>query len=170
MIYYVPVFKSSRESRINKYLTFKDGRYFLFFILINQWEIWAIMSKLIYIIDDEKEVSELLRLTLETRNYRVKTGNDGEKCLALIKQKKPDLLILDLKMPKMNGYEVINALKSSKEYADIPIMVLTIITQGSTKTDEDWKRSLEVQEFVTKPFDPLEILKKVKNILEQDKS
>lgn len=128
------------------------------------------MSKLIYIIDDEKEVSELLRLALETRNYKVKTGNDGEKCMAMIKQKKPDLLILDLKMPKMNGYEVVNSLKSSKEYADIPIMVLTIITQGSTKTDEDWKRSLEVEDFITKPFDPLEILNRVKNILEKDKT
>jgi DNA-binding response OmpR family regulator len=128
------------------------------------------MSKLIYIIDDEKEVSELLRLALETRNYKVMTGNDGEKCMAMIKRKKPDLLILDLKMPKMNGYEVINALKSTREYADIPIMVLTIITQGSTKKDEDWKQSLEVEDFITKPFDPLEILNRVKNILEKDKT
>lgn len=128
------------------------------------------MGKLIYIIDDEKEVCELLRLTLETRNYKVKIGYNGETALAMIKDKKPDLLILDLKMPKMNGYEVINALKSQKEYADIPIMVLTIITKGSTKSDEDWKRSLEVEDFITKPFDPLEILKRVRNILEQDKT
>lgn len=124
------------------------------------------MGKLIYIIDDEKEVCELLRLTLETRNYTVKTGNNGETALAMIKDKKPDLLILDLKMPIMNGYEVINILKTQKEYSDIPIMVLTIITKGSTKSDEDWKRSLEIEDFITKPFDPLEILNRVKKILD----
>ena len=128
------------------------------------------MSKLIYIIDDEKEVCELLRLTLETRHYDVKIGHDGETCLEMVKKKKPDLLILDLKMPKMNGYELINSLKSSKEYADIPIMVLTIITQGSTKTDEDWKRSLGVEDFLTKPFEPLEMLQRVNKILETDDS
>ena len=128
------------------------------------------MGKLIYIIDDEKEVCELLRLTLETRDYEVHVGYDGETALAMIKNAIPDLLILDLKMPKMNGYEVINALKSQEKYSGIPIMVLTIITKGSNKSDEDWKQSLEVEAFITKPFDPLEILNRVKNILEPDKT
>ncbi|MBN1901706.1 response regulator [Candidatus Sumerlaeota bacterium] len=127
-------------------------------------------SKLIYIVDDEKEVSELLRLALETRNYNVKTGSDGEQAMTMVKQKKPDLLILDFKMPKMNGYEVVNALKSDKEYSDIPIMVLTIITQGSNRTDEDWKKSLGVDDFITKPFDPLVVVERVKHILEKNKT
>ena len=123
------------------------------------------MEKLIYVIDDEKEICELLRIAFESRDYKVETGFNGETALKMIKKKKPDLLILDLKMPKMNGYEVINQLKSEKEYADLPIMVLTSLTQGSRKSDEDWKRSLEVEDFITKPFDPLDILKRIQKII-----
>ena len=123
------------------------------------------MSKLIYVIDDEKEICELLRIAFESRDYAVETGFNGETALKMIKKKKPDLLILDLKMPKMNGYEVINQLKSEKEYADLPIMVLTSLTQGSRKSDEDWKKSLEVEDFITKPFDPLDILKRIQQII-----
>lgn len=123
------------------------------------------MDKLIYVIDDEKEICELLRIAFESRDYKVETGFNGETALKMIKKKKPDLLILDLKMPKMNGYEVINQLKSENEYADLPIMVLTSLTQGSRKSDEDWKQSLEVEDFITKPFDPLDILKRIQKII-----
>ena len=123
------------------------------------------MEKLIYVVDDEKEVCELLRIALESRGYKVRTAFDGEQALKLIKKRKPHLLILDLKMPKMNGYEVINHLKSSQDFADIPIMVLTSLTQGSRRSDEDWKKSLEVADFITKPFEPLDIIKRVKKII-----
>jgi len=123
------------------------------------------MAKLIYVIDDEKEICELLRITFESRDYKVETGYDGEAVLKMIEKQKPDLLILDLKMPKLNGYEVITRLKASKDYAQIPIMVLTSITQGSNKSDEEWKRSLDVEDFITKPFEPLDILKRVQKII-----
>ena len=123
------------------------------------------MAKLIYVIDDEKEICELLKITLESRNYNVQTGLNGEEALSMIKKKKPDLLILDLKMPKMNGYEVINHLKSADDTAGIPIMVLTSLTQGSKKKDEEWKASLKVQDFITKPFEPLDILKRIQTII-----
>jgi len=124
------------------------------------------MAKLIYVIDDEKEICELIRISFETRDYDVKIGFDGETALKMVEEKKPDLLILDLKMPKMNGYEVINRLKSTEKFADIPIVVLTSLTKGSTKTDEAWKQSLEVEDFITKPLEPLDILQRVKKILE----
>ncbi len=123
------------------------------------------MGKLIYVVDDEKEVCELLRIALETRGYKVRAAFDGEAALKLIKKKKPDLLILDLKMPKMNGYEVINYLRYSEKFADIPIMVLTSLTQASRRSDEDWKESLDVEDFITKPFEPLDIIKRVEKII-----
>ena len=122
-------------------------------------------AKLIYVIDDEREICELLRITFESRDYTVKTGYDGQTALKMIKKKKPDLLILDLKMPKMNGYEVLNNLKQDESYADIPVMVLTSLTQGSRKSDDDWRRSLDIEAFITKPFDPLDILKKAQKII-----
>ena len=123
------------------------------------------MSKLIYVVDDEKEICELLRIAFESREYRVETGYNGEMALKMIKRKKPDLLILDLKMPKLNGYEVLNFLKGSDKYSDIPIMVLTSLTKGTRKSDADWKKSLEVDDFITKPFDPLDILKRAQKII-----
>ena len=123
------------------------------------------MTKLIYVIDDEKEICELLRITFESRDYKVETGYDGESALKMIEKQMPDLLILDLKMPKLNGYEVITRLKASKDYDHIPIMVLTSLTQGSNKSDVEWKRSLGVEDFITKPFEPLDILKRVQQII-----
>ena len=123
------------------------------------------MSKLIYVIEDEKEVCEILRITFETRDYKVETGYDGETAIKMVEKKKPDLLILDLKIPKINGYEIINRFKSSPELAKIPIMVLTCLTQGSNKSDEEWKKSLGVEDFITKPFDPLDILKRAQQLI-----
>jgi CheY-like chemotaxis protein len=125
------------------------------------------MSKLIYIVDDEKEICELLRIVLESRNYIVQVGYDGEDALKMIEEKKPDLLIIDLRMPRINGYEVIARLKDTPETAQIPIMVLTSLTKGSRKSDEEWRKSLAVQDFITKPFEPLGILKRVQDIVGQ---
>jgi len=125
------------------------------------------MSKLIYIVDDEKEICELLRIVLESRNYAVQVGYDGEDALKMIEKKKPDLLIIDLMMPRKNGCEVIARLKDIPETAHIPIMVLTSLTKGSRKSDEEWKKSLAVQDFITKPFEPLGILKRVQDIVGQ---
>jgi CheY-like chemotaxis protein len=125
------------------------------------------MSKLIYIVDDEKEICELLRIVLESRNYEVQVGYDGEDALMMIEKKKPDLLIIDMMMPRKNGYEVIARLKNIPETAQIPIMVLTSLTKGSRKSDEEWKKSLAVQDFITKPFEPLGILKRVQEIVGQ---
>lgn len=124
------------------------------------------MSKLIYVVDDEKEICELIKIAFESRDFEVEMGFNGEDALNMVKKKKPDLLILDLKMPKMNGYEVLNYLKSSEDYRDLPIIVLTSLTQGSKKSDRDWKQSLEVADFITKPFEPLEVLNRVERVLQ----
>lgn len=123
------------------------------------------MSKLIYVVDDEKEICELLKLAFESRDYKVKVAYNGEEALKLIKKKAPDLLIIDLKMPKVNGYEVISYLKRSKQLSSIPIMVLTSLTQGTRKSDEEWRRSMDVSDFITKPFEPLDIIKRAEKFI-----
>ncbi len=123
------------------------------------------MGKLIYIVDDEKEICELLKIALETRKYQVQVGHNGDEAINMVHKKKPDLLMIDLKMPRMNGYEVIAALKSDKDLAEIPIMVMTSLTRGTGKSDEDWRKSLEVCDFISKPFDPVVIVQRVQGIL-----
>lgn len=118
-------------------------------------------KKTVYVVDDEKDVCELLKITLETRGLRVFCAHDGRAGLELLKSKRPDMLIIDLKMPKMNGYEVINAIKTDDHLKDLPIIVVTSLTQESNKTDDYWKKSLEVRDFITKPFSPIDLAKKV---------
>ncbi len=124
------------------------------------------MAETICVIDDDKEICELIRITLETRDYKVIEAYDGEKGLNLVKKKRPDLIILDLKLPKMNGYEVLNHLKNSAQFSNIPVIVLTVLTKGSRKSDEEWGKSMGVEDFITKPFDPLDILKRVRKLLD----
>jgi DNA-binding response OmpR family regulator len=124
------------------------------------------MAETICVIDDDRELCELIRITLETRGYKVIEAYDGEKGLNLIKKKEPDLIVLDLKMPKMNGYEVLNHLKNSAKLSTIPVIVLTVLTKGSRKSDEEWSKSTGVEDFITKPFDPLDLLKRVRKLLD----
>jgi two-component system alkaline phosphatase synthesis response regulator PhoP len=119
------------------------------------------MAKLVYILDDDREICELVKITLEARGYEVDEAYDGEESLAKIKAKKPNLVILDLKMPKLNGYELINAIRTDSKLADLPILVLTSLTKGSSKSDKEWADSLGVADFITKPFEPIDLIKRV---------
>lgn len=123
------------------------------------------MSNLIYIIDDNMELCELVKIALETKDYTVRFAMDGESGLKLMNKKSPDLLILDLKMPRINGFEIIQKMRSSSKLSKVPIIVLTVVTRGSRRPDEEWRKSLEVADFITKPFQPLDLLKRVDKIL-----
>ncbi len=123
------------------------------------------MSRLVYVFDDEESICELMRIALESRGYKVKTANDGVEGLAMIKQEKPDLIIVSIKLPKLNGYELVSELKMNADYSDIPIIVITSLTSESTRSDEEWKESLGVQDFISKPFEPLTLIKRIESIL-----
>ena len=123
------------------------------------------MSKLVYVLDDEEAVCEIIRIVLESRGYSVATADDGEKGLKMIKEKKPDILIVDLKMPKLNGYELISQLKLNPELADIPIIVITSLTTESEHSDEEWREKMGVQDFISKPFEPLELVERIEKII-----
>jgi DNA-binding response OmpR family regulator len=123
------------------------------------------MAKLVYVLDDDREICELMKITLEARGYEVGEAYDGEQGLDLIKKKTPDLVILDLKMPKLNGYELINRMRSDSTLTNVPIIVLTSLTKGSSRSDEEWAKSLGVQDFITKPFEPIDLIKRVESLV-----
>ena len=125
-------------------------------------------GNLVYMIDDDLELCELVKIALETRNYKVKYALDGEKGLKMLMKKPPDLLLLDIKMPKVTGYELLQKIHSTPKLADIPIIVLTVITKGSRKSDEEWRDSMDVSDFITKPFEPMDLLKRVDRILKEE--
>ena len=123
------------------------------------------MNYSVYVLDDEEPVCEIMRIVLESRGFRVKTATDGEKGLRLVLDEPPDILLVDIKMPKLNGFELINKLKNDPQYASIPIIIITSLTSESRRSDNEWKEKLGVQDFISKPFEPLEMVKRIEAIL-----
>jgi len=121
--------------------------------------------KKILIVDDEEELCELLRLTFEPKKHKVYTANDGEEGLKIAERRKPDLIILDIKMPKMNGYEFLGKMRAIPKIAVIPVVVMTSLTDDTNQSDEDWAKSLEVADFVSKPVEPFHLLERVEKLL-----
>jgi CheY-like chemotaxis protein len=128
-----------------------------------------IMDKQPYIIitDDDPDIVENLVTILGTRPYRLATARDGKQCLTLIKQERPDLLILDMLMPRMDGWGVIRELRSDPQYADLPIMVLTTVVEDASRRRYELEvgMAMEVQDYLQKPAKPLELLQRVEKLL-----
>ena len=116
------------------------------------------MPRSILIVDDEPHIRALLEQTLEDLEddgIELLTASDGAAALALIESERPDLVFLDVMMPRMNGYEVCRAVRS-----DLGLTYVTIVLLTAKGQDADRQRGLDVgaDEFRTKPFDPDEIL------------
>lgn len=123
------------------------------------------MLKKILVVDDEPAIVAVLKSRLLASNYKVVTASDGEECLEKMKSENPDLVILDLMMPKMDGYNVlivIKEMKDSLKIADIPIMVLT--ARGDAKVRE-LVEAEKIADYQVKPFKAEELLVKIKKIL-----
>ncbi len=127
------------------------------------------MDKQPYIIitDDDPDILDNLLTILGTQPYRLATARDGKQCLALIKQERPDLLILDLLMPRMDGWGVIRELRSDPQYATLPIMVLTTVIEDASRRRYELEvgMAMEVQDYVQKPAKPAELLQRVEKLL-----
>jgi DNA-binding response OmpR family regulator len=119
--------------------------------------------KKILIVDDEQDIVESLRFVLEAAGYNCYFAYDGEDGLRLAKDIEPDLIILDIMMPKINGYKISRLLKFDKKYKDIPIIMLTARSQESDKLIGE---ETGANEYITKPFDLNEIVAKVKGYLD----
>ncbi len=118
--------------------------------------------KKILIVDDEEYIRELVAATLSGSNYELITAEDGEEALNLARQEHPDLILLDIEMPKKDGYEVCRALKNDPTTSDIVIIMLTAHGQRG-----DMERGYEVgaDDYFVKPFSPTALLRKVEEIL-----
>ena len=121
----------------------------------------------ILVVDDEKQLVDLIKVRLETNDFEVLTAYDGQEGLARAKKENPDLIILDLMLPKMDGYKVCRMLKFDEKYRKIPIILFTAKAQ-----EEDVKLGEEVgaDAYVTKPFESQVLLDKIKELLDQQKT
>ena len=121
----------------------------------------------IMITDDDPDILENLTTILGTRPYRLATARDGKQCLALIKQERPDLLILDMLMPRMDGWGVIRELRGDPLYANLPIMVLTTVIEDASRRRYELEvgMAMDVQDYLQKPAKPAELLQRVEKLL-----
>jgi len=117
------------------------------------------MAKKILVVDDKLEIRNLLKSYMTQEGFEVVCANDGKEALFAARQSKPDLIILDLMMPEMSGYDFI---RSYSREADTPIIVLTARLEESDKVSG---LELGADDFVTKPFSPRELAARVRAVL-----
>jgi DNA-binding response OmpR family regulator len=117
---------------------------------------------LILVIEDESQILANVQEILELNDFSVITATDGEIGLELATTKKPDLIICDIMMPGLSGYEVLTELRKNPQSANIPLIFLTAKTERS---DIRQGMGLGADDYITKPFEPLEILEAVKSRL-----
>ena len=118
--------------------------------------------KKILIADDRPEVVELVRVTLEGEDYEIVDASNGEETLRKARLEKPDLVLLDVVMPKMDGFEVCRKLKKDPQTKEIPIIMLTAKGQ---EADKEKGREVGASGYITKPFSPSALLIKIEEIL-----
>lgn len=121
----------------------------------------------ILVVDDEPSIVELVRFTLEDADVRVVEASDGAEALILARRVKPDLVLLDVQMPRLDGLEVCRQLRREPAFARTPIIMLTAAGQQADRT-----RGLGAgaDEYLTKPFSPLALLALVEAFLPETRS
>jgi len=123
--------------------------------------------KKILIVDDEQDIVESLKFVLESYDYTCYCAYNGEDGLKLARDIIPDLIILDVMMPRINGYKISRLLKFDKKYKDIPILMVTARAQEEDKLIGE---ETGADEYITKPFDLDDVVKIVKKYLEREEN
>jgi len=119
------------------------------------------LSKIL-VIDDELNMRQLVKAILSDVGYQVLTANDGEKGLKLAELEKPDLILSDLRMPGVSGWDVLITLKNSQKLGEIPVIIMT----GAMPKGEEYRiRSMRAAGYLGKPFDVDELIRQVEQVL-----
>lgn len=122
-------------------------------------------KKVIVCIEDEPETTNLVQLILSRDGYEVLGADGGEEGLAMVREELPDLVLLDLMMPDMDGWQVYQLLKENEATRDIPVIVVTAKVQSIDKVLG--LQVAKVDDYITKPFRPEELSERVKYVLSQ---
>ncbi len=119
--------------------------------------------KTVLIVDDELDIVEAVKAILEEERYKVVTCGNGRDALKCLEDSKPDLAIVDIMMPVMNGYETIKAIRQRTDFSELPILIMSAITPSVKAKEYTWAG------FLKKPFSLHELLKQVHTLAPKDK-
>lgn len=121
----------------------------------------------ILVVDDDPDILENIVTILETQPYRLATARDGKQCMKMLEDETPDLLILDLLMPRMDGWGVIREMRSERKFNKVPIMILSTVVEDASRRRYELETgmSMDVQEYIQKPARPAELLRLVEKLL-----
>ncbi len=143
---------------VTKYLEIMKAHKLVAYEGIGQAKLWHLKSETgkpsILVVDDEKDIVELISLSLSSERFRIEKAFSGIEALEKIQKNTPDLIILDLMMPGMHGYELCRILKENALTQHIPIIILSAKTELSDKA-KGFK--IGADDYITKPFDPMEL-------------
>jgi two-component system alkaline phosphatase synthesis response regulator PhoP/two-component system response regulator VicR len=121
------------------------------------------MSKKVLVVDDQPHIVRLIQVNLEKEGFQVATAGDGVEGLQQAQECQPDLVILDVIMPRKDGFEVLREAKADPELAEIPVIMLTVKTHNADIV-EGLKEGAEL--YLPKPFHPKELVSLVKRVLD----
>jgi len=122
------------------------------------------------VVDDDPDILDALTTILGTQSYTIETARDGVECVDKVRAEIPDLIVLDLLMPKKDGFAVVRELRENPRYAGIPILILTSVREDASRRRYELETGLamDVQDYVEKPVSPQDLLDRVKNLLESE--
>jgi DNA-binding response OmpR family regulator len=125
-------------------------------------------KKLILCIEDEQEMIDLIRLILSRHGFDVRGATGGKEGLEIVRKEHPDLILLDLMMPDMDGWEVYQQMKADETIKNIPVIVVTAKAQSIDKVLG--LHIAKVDDYISKPFSPQELLSSIDNVLDKKKN
>ena len=129
------------------------------------------MNEKILVVDDDPDILDAVSIILETQGYQVSTARDGIEGLAAIKAGQPDLLVLDLLMPKMDGFAVCKELQDPRwsKFKNMPILILTSVREEASRRRYELETGLElnVDDYIEKPVSPEILLERVGRLLKK---
>ena len=125
------------------------------------------MSRSVLVVDDEPNIVRSLEFLMSQAGYLVRVVHDGEQALQAIREQRPDLVLLDLMIPKRDGYEVCQAIRENPDWKDIHVIMLTAKGQEAERAKGI---ELGADDYVTKPFSTRALVQKVKGVLEPEQA
>jgi CheY-like chemotaxis protein len=109
------------------------------------------LKKKILVVDDEKDIRDILKWFFQSKDYEVIEAEDGKQCLAMMDEVRPDLILMDIMMPDLDGWEVSRRIKEDESYRDIPVSMLSVLSNA-----DDVKKSMDyahADAHISKPID-----------------